>query len=206
MVTVSEQLDARARKKFDLPLPSAQGGDVALTRSSWRMMIVRCVDPSSPSYKDYGARGIFVCKRWMDFRCFLEDMGIRKNGTSIDRIDNNDGYYPENCRWATPVVQARNTRRNVVIKTTEGSLYQTDLAKKLGVAEATILRRLRDRPDDLFSEQWFKRAKLNKDQVMQIKISFSNGFKDIQVAERFGISRQMASCIRRGKYWGDVCL
>lgn len=79
---------------------------------SWSAMIQRCCNPKNPAYRNYGARGIAVCQRWMAFKNFLSDMGTRGEGLSIDRIDNNGNYEPSNCRWATRAVQNSNTRRS----------------------------------------------------------------------------------------------
>lgn len=82
------------------------------TYISWAAMMGRCHNPNDPSFNDYGARGISVTKPWRDdFSSFLNDMGDRPLGTSIDRIDGRFGYYAANCRWATPLVQAQNRRK-----------------------------------------------------------------------------------------------
>lgn len=85
----------------------------------WDAMLARCEDPGSISYKNYGARGISVCKRWHDVRLFVEDidrlLGPCPKGWSLDRIDNDGNYEPDNVRWASPKMQIANRRpfRNV---------------------------------------------------------------------------------------------
>ena len=78
---------------------------------TWNGMKTRCYNPSHRAYKNYGARGISVCHRWLQsYRAFEKDMGPRPDGTSIDRINNDGHYEPANCRWATQSEQNYNRR------------------------------------------------------------------------------------------------
>ena len=83
----------------------------------WRGMKQRCSNPRNKEYHNYGGRGIRVCQRWkQSFAHFLGDMGDPPTSKhQIDRINNNDGYHPNNCRWTTPKINGRNRRNNHLI-------------------------------------------------------------------------------------------
>ena len=115
---------------------------------SWRHMVKRCTDPTEPRYHRYGGRGIKVCARWLkDPSNFLADMGKRPSPEhSLDRIDNDGDYTPENCRWATLLEQVRNRggRRPTCRLTMQGeTLTIVEWAQRTGLSTNQIRNRLR---------------------------------------------------------------
>lgn len=112
------------------------------TYSSWSNMIDRCTNPSNKRYVDYQGRGITVCERWMTFANFLANMGERPDATSLDRIDNDAGYFKENCRWATALEQMNNTRRNTFVEYLGRRQTVSQWAGQLGIPECTLRSRL----------------------------------------------------------------
>lgn len=120
------------------------GGVETAEFTTWKSMIQRCSDPNSKSYKNYGARGIAVCERWAsDFMAFLTDMGARPSADhSLDRIDVNRGYEPENCKWSTRSEQARNRRDRAVVAFEGRERSVADLCDELCLPYNTIWQRL----------------------------------------------------------------
>lgn len=106
---------------------------------SWTRMLQRCYNSKYNRFNDYGGRGITVCDRWRDsFETFFKDMGERPRGLTLERIDNNGNYDPDNCRWATPKEQAENRRNNVWIEWQGETKTQADWARQLGVSNGFI--------------------------------------------------------------------
>lgn len=110
----------------------------------WHQMIERCENKDHKWYYRYGGRGIMVCDEWKDycnFEKWVESVGGKPDGTSIDRIDNDKGYYPENCRWATQRQQTRNQSRNIMIEFNGKNQSLADWADELGIKWVTLHNR-----------------------------------------------------------------
>lgn len=110
--------------------------------SSWDHMNQRCRNPKNKKYPLYGGRGITVCDRWSTFSAFLEDMGERPDGKTLDRIDPERGYSPDNCRWATVVEQNRNLRTATRTVFEGREVPLTELAERFGIHIKTLKGRL----------------------------------------------------------------
>ena len=111
--------------------------------TSWNAMMTRCFNENAFGYHRYGGRGITVCDRWKNFASFLEDMGMRPEGTSLDRIDPNGNYTPDNCRWATRDVQNVNKVNSVYLTVGDDTRPLTHWASDLGCAPGVITSRVK---------------------------------------------------------------
>ncbi len=114
--------------------------------TSWQMMKSRCDNPNYTDYRNYGGRGITYCDGWARFENFVSDMGNRPDGMSLDRIDPNGNYSPENCRWATSVTQNRNTRRARFLEYDGQRMRVSDWAKHIGISQQGLQWRLKNWP------------------------------------------------------------
>lgn len=119
-----------------------------MSRSSehciWTKMIQRCTNPSDKKYSSYGGRGIAVCESWRkSFQAFYADMGPRPStGHSIERIDNDGDYSPENCRWATATEQGNNKRNNHMLTFDGRTMTLAQWDRERGFRGGVILYRL----------------------------------------------------------------
>ena len=125
---------------------ATRGSNRTPTYLSWASMRLRCNNPNATGYERYGGVGITICPRWDGpdgFPNFLSDMGVRPDGFSLDRIDNQKGYSPENCRWADMATQKRNRKNSVLITHDGQTKSAAEWARLLGTHRNNILRRLK---------------------------------------------------------------
>lgn len=117
----------------------ADGRSYTARYRAWRSMLDRCADKNN---RNYGGRGITVCERWHSFDNFYADMGERPPGHSIERRDNNAGYSPENCYWATPGEQGRNRRTNRLLTAVGETLPESVWCERVGVTRGQVAWRI----------------------------------------------------------------
>lgn len=116
-------------------------------RGVWTNMRQRCLNPKNRQYKNYGGRGITICDEWINDYSSFRDWALRsgyKQGLTIDRINNDEGYSPENCRWATYKEQSRNTRNNRIITINGETKCLIEWAETLGISYQLVQGRLRN--------------------------------------------------------------
>ena len=109
---------------------------------SWKSMVARCTDPTDKDYPGYGGRGVSVCSEWLDIANFVMDMGEKPTGMTLERINNDEGYRPDNCRWATPIEQGSNKRNNNNLVIGGETLCLAAASRKYGIPESTLRNRV----------------------------------------------------------------
>lgn len=113
------------------------------TYSSWANMKTRCDNPKYTHYRLYGGKGVRYCERWKSFTLFLEDMGERPEGTTLDRIDSDGDYEPSNCRWATPREQSENRKSWIRKIEIDGRTQtMTRWAEEVGISVQSISNKI----------------------------------------------------------------
>lgn len=110
---------------------------------TWRAMLKRCLEPTHPAFQHYGARGIGVCKRWLSFDKFIQDMGSKPRGMTLERKNNARGYSPSNCVWASVGAQNRNRRGNTLLTFRGRTLTLVEWSEIVGIKDCTLSERLR---------------------------------------------------------------
>lgn len=132
------------RERVSRSRPLTHGDCGSVEYHTWSSMISRCENPKNKQYKDYGGRGIFICDRWRkSYEAFLADMGRRPQGHTLDRIDNEQGYGPANCRWATRLQQMANTRRARMLTINGVTLHHSAWAKRYGIDPRSFHQRMK---------------------------------------------------------------
>lgn len=186
---------------------------------TWSAMVARCTNPNKDNYHRYGGRGITVCSTWMSFENFLADMGERPSGASLDRIDNDNGYSKDNCRWATKEEQMRNMADNRWITVKGETKVLKDWADALGLSEQAVANRIDNLgwseedavtvPKNATRSQSYSgskngKAKLDEWSVMWIKRMLKAGNTGRYLAEVFGVHESAISAIKLGQKWSHV--
>lgn len=178
----------------------------------------RCYNKNSKKYQNYGARGIAVCDKWKNnFKAFynwaLKNGYEYGKGLSIDRINNDKEYSPNNCRIVTMFVQSRNTTRNLYTTINGEKLTIQDLADRYDLNSAT----LRDRyhrgwrgeklilPTNTYHKDgWSNKQKITLRKAKQIKKLLNNGFLAPTIARRYEVDPNIIYRIKNGLSWKDA--
>lgn len=182
----------------------------------WQGMKNRCLNEKNNSYKNYGGRGIKVCDEWVNsFENFYEwsiSNGY-KNNLTIDRIDNNDGYDPNNCRWVNNEIQANNRRSNVIVEHNGENVNFKKLSQLTGLSINLLSNRYKSGDvgkrlvRNLFEDRNVRIGTLNnnnkitEDQAIYIKAKLKQGFSPINIHNETNISKHIIYDIKRGKTW-----
>ncbi len=111
--------------------------------SVWEGMKKRCLNKNDKRFKDYGGRGIGICKEWLSFENFSKDIGPRPDGYQIDRIDNDGDYNPSNCRWATRQENSSNKRNSQIIEFNGRKETLSEWSRLVGVRHSTLEWRIK---------------------------------------------------------------
>ena len=170
-------------------------------RSAWHMTMQRCYNPSNRDFKYYGGRGIKVAERWHVFDNYLEDMGLRPEGMTLERVDNDGPYSAENCRWASRKDQSRNQRWTLTLTYKGETLTLAEWAERTGIPYSTLkarARRLRYTPEQCIEKpvkcgtplpgQPYSKQVLTREQVLRLRAEATTAARLKEMAAEFGVS------------------
>lgn len=121
---------------------SAERARLEATRQCWKDMKQRCLNPKNRSFKNYGARGITVCSEWLEFDRFFSDMGLKPDGLTLERIDNDGNYEASNCKWLARHEQRLNQRNCRYVELNGERVTLRRAAQIIGMRETTLQHRL----------------------------------------------------------------
>lgn len=133
-----------AAKEINSERSTKHGASGTPAYKAWHQMIQRCTNPKNHKWHRYGARGIKVCERWLSYEAFLEDMGPRPRGMTLDRRENDGNYEIGNCRWATPLQQANNRSVNVTVEIDGEAMTISNACRRFGINRSTVAARIRE--------------------------------------------------------------
>ena len=128
-------------KETSVKRNTTHGKTNTLIYITWQGMHTRCANPRYKLFHRYGGRGIYVCKRWQLFENFYADMGDKPKGASLDRIDNDGPYSPQNCRWASSKQQGRNRSTSRMLTYKGKTQTLVEWSEQLGVEYQTFCTR-----------------------------------------------------------------
>lgn len=169
----------------------------------WATMLSRCYNKNSKEYKNYGARGIKVCPRWLHFENFSIDMMPRSFGATLERANNNGDYEPRNCYWATRADQARNKRNNRRLTFNGQTKILADWASDLGITPGALIYRLDYKGWSIEESLTTPKperpnAKLTMRQARAIRALYPGRSMD-KIAAKYGVSKKTVLNIIHGK-------
>lgn len=164
------------------------------TYRAWTAMKARCDNPRHQSYKNYGGRGIKYCKGWERFETFLADMGVCPEGLELERVNNDLGYFPSNCKWDTSANQNRNKRGCRKLEIEGKTVNFCTEANRRGIPTSTALNRV--------ARGWSPEKAITTPPEVQPKVIHFNGVsKNLsEWARHIGITPS-GLCARLSKGW-----
>lgn len=166
------------------------------TYQCYRDMKGRCFNKNSRRYYTHGQRGITVCERWLEsFENFIEDMGVKPEGYTIDRKDNDGNYELSNCRWATPKEQGNNRRTNVNLSFGGNTQTIQKWSEELGVSFSVLWKRLKTMPlEKVLSSEMYGNQIISLEKKIEILTKLQSGkSSQNRLAKEYGLSQATIS-------------